>query len=183
MDYIKKKIEKIKCERFDINNEGHRKMLHYYLDLFNNTFNNNPLYRFPIEISEVGQSLVNYIRLSDNRLSCSLNFKDYTNSHLGRNVGLIIRPMDEKSIISMSYGYTSKKYFYDFRNDSVTCNSLINRLLSNSRNVSEVVLDASKCIVEGVVLIGDNENDIMRATKLAASYGVPIIKYDNTKIR
>ena len=89
VDYVKKLIEYKKNEKFDLNNQEHRNILQYYLALFNTNFNNNPLYRFPIDISEVGENYNKYIRSSDNRLSCSLNSFDYMNSHLGRNIGLI----------------------------------------------------------------------------------------------
>lgn len=161
-------------EKFDINNQIHKNMLRKYLVYFNNIFNYKPLTRIPMNICETNNGFRKCIRQSDNRLSCSFNSLNCINPHLNRSVGLIVKPLIPSAIISMSYGYTSKKYFSDFRNDSVTCLDLI-EILDKHICVSEIVLDTSYCQVVGVVLLDENENSLLRAEHLSKSYGVPII--------
>ena len=181
-EYIKSAIEKQTGKRFDINNFVMRLMLKKCLDYYNRIINYRPLDRMPIKKRETGSDFREYIRETDGRLSCSLisSMTEEPPTHLDRKIGLIIRPKRE-AIISTSLGYTSEKDFYDFKNDSVPCTEIFERL-GTSKFVNETCVDVSKCEVVGVLLLSDEKDVVKRAKKIAEEYNAKIIRLINGKI-
>lgn len=173
--YAISEIEKQLNRKFDINDQECRDLLSKYLDDYNDSINNRPLDRLPIKKREISNGFREYIRETDGRTSCSFVSKDNPVSHLDRKIGLIIRPLVKKAILSTSLGYTSEKDYYDFRKDSSPCTETFNTL-SGRKCVNETCVDIEQCEVVGVLLLSDEKEMVERAERIAASYNTQVIR-------
>lgn len=169
-EMIKKKISEVTHFKFSFGNIIHRKLFNKYLEKFNDTINNRPLDRLPINISETGPNLLDYLRPSSGRLSCSFENMDNIKAHLDRTIGLVMEVSDD-GIISSSVGYTSNKDYVDLRRDFASYLELI-RGANVEKDVNEVCLDIEKCRVVGVILLNERYRD--KAEKIAQNYQVSI---------
>lgn len=173
LDHVIPMVERELGEPFNIFQKKHRNVLEGYIRIYNDTFNNSPLTRFPLNTREVYQ-LKDYYRKPNNRLSCSLTTDNNIKPHLDRKIGLVLSivPSD---IMTTSLGYTSCKDHLDFRNDYASYADIVESLL-NFDAVNETVVDLSKVNVEKVIVLSNEPEVVERAQRIANNYNVELIR-------
>ena len=172
IEYMGKVISEVTGKPLDISDSEIRELIKMYLQKYNDTINLKPLDRLPVKLREK-YDMKDYIRETSDRLSCSICSKQAIKSHLGRNIGIIVKPQSPEAIISTSIKYTSEKEFKDFNNDSVPCVEIFSQI-DDPTAVNETCLKANDCNVIGIVLLSNDEKYRKRAEKLAKSYNVEI---------
>lgn len=154
----------------DITDPEYRRIISEYLEEFNRVLNTSPLERIPIDVDEV-KDYKHIIRPASPRLSCSISRLDNIKPHLDRSIALVIKPRETSSILTTSYGYSTRKDYKSFKDDSVSYVGL-KETMDNEKQVNETVVDSTKCNCIGVIVLSNDPVVLKRAENIANNYKV-----------